>query len=145
MSAPASPLWYEPLLDHGLLPDALLRLAVRRLLHDRLAQEEQGSPAALLQRKLAYVNRLRAAPIAVHTAAANAQHYEVPADFYHLCLGPRKKYSACLFPPGSVSHSVLFWGRWLRSDRFLAPPALLSLLRHPALRSISIMALNSIN
>lgn len=33
----------------------------------------------------------------MQTDAANAQHYEVPADFFQLCLGPRLKYSGCLW------------------------------------------------
>ena len=37
-------------------------------------------------------------PIAIETDAANAQHYEVPARFYDLCLGPCKKYSSGYWP-----------------------------------------------
>jgi cyclopropane-fatty-acyl-phospholipid synthase len=36
-------------------------------------------------------------PIAVHTDDANAQHYELPAAFFSLVLGPRRKYSSCLY------------------------------------------------
>lgn len=36
-------------------------------------------------------------PIAEHTDAANAQHYELPPEFFRLVLGPRLKYSSCLF------------------------------------------------
>jgi cyclopropane-fatty-acyl-phospholipid synthase len=36
-------------------------------------------------------------PVAIATDAANAQHYEVPARFYDLCLGPCKKYSSGLW------------------------------------------------
>jgi len=39
-------------------------------------------------------------PIAIHTADANAQHYEVPARFFDLVLGPRRKYSCCLYDAG---------------------------------------------
>jgi cyclopropane-fatty-acyl-phospholipid synthase len=39
-------------------------------------------------------------PLALHTADANAQHYEVPTEFYNYCLGARKKYSSCYFPTG---------------------------------------------
>src|SRR6185369_11914625 len=38
--------------------------------------------------------------IAVATDAANAQHYEVPADFFRRVLGPHLKYSACYWPTG---------------------------------------------
>ena len=37
-------------------------------------------------------------PIAIATDEANEQHYEVPAKFYDLCLGPRKKYSSGWWP-----------------------------------------------
>ncbi|HEX4407136.1 MAG TPA: cyclopropane-fatty-acyl-phospholipid synthase family protein [Xanthobacteraceae bacterium] len=36
-------------------------------------------------------------PIAMNVAAANAQHYEIPADFFALVLGPQRKYSSCLY------------------------------------------------
>ncbi|RAI33448.1 SAM-dependent methyltransferase [Rhodoplanes serenus] len=39
-------------------------------------------------------------PIALHTGEANAQHYEVPAAFFDLVLGPRRKYSCGLYPGG---------------------------------------------
>ena len=35
--------------------------------------------------------------MAIETKAANDQHYEVPAAFYKLCLGPRLKYSSCYY------------------------------------------------
>lgn len=37
-------------------------------------------------------------PIAEHADAANAQHYELPAEFFALTLGPRRKYSCCHYP-----------------------------------------------
>lgn len=36
-------------------------------------------------------------PVALNTVEANAQHYELPATFFHDFLGPRLKYSCCLF------------------------------------------------
>jgi cyclopropane-fatty-acyl-phospholipid synthase len=36
-------------------------------------------------------------PIAVNVDAANAQHYEIPADFFALVLGPQRKYSSCFY------------------------------------------------
>ena len=36
-------------------------------------------------------------PVATHTDDANAQHYEVPAAFFDLCLGPKRKYSCCYY------------------------------------------------
>ena len=40
-------------------------------------------------------------PIAEHAEAANAQHYEVPAAFFALALGPQRKYSCCLYEDGA--------------------------------------------
>jgi cyclopropane-fatty-acyl-phospholipid synthase len=42
-------------------------------------------------------------PVAVHAEAANDQHYEVPAEFFGLVLGPRRKYSSCLYEGGAAS------------------------------------------
>ena len=50
-----------------------------------------------LEQKLTIVNKLKTMPIAIATDEANEQHYEVPAKFYDLCLGPRKKYSSGLW------------------------------------------------
>src|SRR5207302_8214709 len=43
--------------------------------------------------------------IAIDTDAANAQHYEVPARFYQLCLGKHLKYSSGYWAEGSRSLS----------------------------------------
>ncbi len=45
----------------------------------------------------AFASTMGAYPIAIHTDDANAQHYEVPAAFFDMCLGPRRKYSCCLY------------------------------------------------
>jgi cyclopropane-fatty-acyl-phospholipid synthase len=39
--------------------------------------------------------------IAEHVDAANAQHYELPPEFFRLCLGPRLKYSCCFYATGA--------------------------------------------
>ena len=39
--------------------------------------------------------------MAIHTATANEQHYEVGTGVLQACLGPRMKYSCCLYPKGS--------------------------------------------
>lgn len=41
--------------------------------------------------------------IAEHADAANAQHYELPPEFFQICLGPRLKYSCCLYPSGGAT------------------------------------------
>jgi len=42
-------------------------------------------------------------PIALCTGDANAQHYEIPPEFFALILGPRRKYSCCLYPGPDTS------------------------------------------
>ena len=40
-------------------------------------------------------------PIAERPDAANAQHYELPPEFFALILGPARKYSCCLYDDGT--------------------------------------------
>ncbi len=82
------------LLETDLIPDALIRAGIRRLLAQRLREERVRFDLP------AYAADLRTRPLAEQTAAANEQHYEVPTRFYQLCLGPRLKYSGCLYPTG---------------------------------------------
>lgn len=88
------------LAEKGWLPDALIRLGIRRLLTQRLNEEAQGDNEALAQRTNALRERLSQGPIAVKTQDANRQHYEVPAGFYQRCLGHRLKYSGCTWSDG---------------------------------------------
>ncbi|MBX9458235.1 MAG: cyclopropane-fatty-acyl-phospholipid synthase family protein [Rhizobium sp.] len=46
----------------------------------------------------AFARSMSAFPVAIHTDEANEQHYEVPAEFFALVLGPKRKYSSCLYP-----------------------------------------------
>lgn len=88
------------LAESGLLPDALIRVGIRRLLAERARSLAEGGIEAQQERESAFVARLRAAPLVVEQAAANAQHYEVPAPFFGLCLGPQRKYSSCWYATG---------------------------------------------
>lgn len=95
--------WWEPLVDRGAIPRPLLRMGVRRLLRERLCDESAGGPAAQAERKAALIASLRESPIAIETRAANEQHYEVPPEFFRLCLGARLKYSSGYFAPGATT------------------------------------------
>ena len=88
------------LAERGLLPDALLRLGIRRMCADRLRAERAGGLSAQGERQAQLIDVLRQSPVAIETAAANAQHYELPAGFFVQCLGPRLKYSCCYYPRG---------------------------------------------
>ena len=63
--------------------------------------EKQADNFAQQQRLMDFVEELKASPIAINTADANEQHYEVPAAFYDLVLGNFSKYSSALYPPNT--------------------------------------------
>ena len=88
------------LAESGWLPDALIRFGVRRLCGRRLRDERAGDAEAVAETLRRRVEELRASPLAIHTDAANEQHYELPPRFFELCLGRRLKYSSCWFPRG---------------------------------------------
>jgi cyclopropane-fatty-acyl-phospholipid synthase len=88
------------LMEKGVLPDAVIRWGIRRLLHKRLQHEYHGDTEVDRQRQSEFFAALRSSPLAIETAAANNQHYELPPDFFAQVLGPRRKYSSCLYPTG---------------------------------------------
>lgn len=77
-------------------PDFLRRAAVGFLV-ENARRDLNAAPADAEDRFLAAVADR---PIAEHADAANRQHYEVPAGFFEAVLGPRLKYSCCLYPTG---------------------------------------------
>jgi cyclopropane-fatty-acyl-phospholipid synthase len=85
------------LLERNLVPDWLIRRGIRQLLARRLREEDMGTPEARQKRLMDLIARLKASPIAINTIDANAQHYEVPTEFYLNVLGPNLKYSSCYF------------------------------------------------
>jgi len=86
--------------ESGRIPDALIRVAIRRLLRRRLADEADRDVELRSARTQALIDELANSPIAIETDAANEQHYEVPAAFYQLALGSRLKYSSAYWPAG---------------------------------------------
>ncbi len=81
--------WGIQLAERAWLPDTLLRASVRHLCRQRLSQS--GRDRQVLERSVQ--DSGQTATIAEHTDTANEQHYEVPAGFFELVLGPRRKYS----------------------------------------------------
>jgi len=92
-----SPSFAMSLLERDWVPDWLIRRQIRQLLAQRLTEENKGNPEAQQQHLMAMVRMLRESPIAIHTAEANEQHYEVPTEFYLKTLGQHLKYSSCYF------------------------------------------------
>jgi cyclopropane-fatty-acyl-phospholipid synthase len=87
-------MWYQSLLEKNLIPDLLIRQGIRNLLRQRLRDEKKENPEKQKQYVLDLVQELKNSPIAVHTKAANEQHYEVPTEFFQYCLGKHLKYSS---------------------------------------------------
>jgi cyclopropane-fatty-acyl-phospholipid synthase len=85
------------LLERDLLPDSVIRLGIRRLLRQRIADER--CPTLELQQRqvMQFIAQLKVSPIALHTREANEQHYELPCEFFELVLGKHLKYSSCYF------------------------------------------------
>ena len=87
------------LCERGLVPDAIARAGIRRLLRQRLKSEDRGSTAANAAATATLIGELGAGPIAAVPEKANEQHYEVPSELFALMLGPNRKYSSCYWPP----------------------------------------------
>ncbi|MGH8274367.1 MAG: SAM-dependent methyltransferase, partial [Gammaproteobacteria bacterium] len=90
-------------MEHGYLPDSLIHAGIRHLLHRRLRAETTGEAAEHQARRQAFLASMDAAPVAPVPEAANTQHYEQPPAFFEQVLGPRLKYSSCLWPTGTSS------------------------------------------
>jgi len=86
--------------ERGVVPDRLVRVGIRRLLKERLAEIAANDPAAAAAQTEAFVAGMRAAPIALVPHLANEQHYEVPSAFFGHVLGHRRKYSSAFWPEG---------------------------------------------
>lgn len=84
----------DRIFERDILPDSLIRFGIRRLLRQRLQAEQRGGGEAQQEHLMNLIAQLVSGPIAVNTQDANAQHYEVPTEFFRLVLGPRMKYSS---------------------------------------------------
>ncbi len=91
----------DTLLEKGKLPDPVIRFGIRRLLRERLREETRPTADAQQEALAEFIRQMDASPVAVNTAEANEQHYEVPAEFYQYCLGPHLKYSSGYWPEGT--------------------------------------------
>ncbi len=82
------------LAERGLVPTPVIRYAIRQLCAQRL---REAAPDGDIP---AFLTALDGAPIADVPELANAQHYEVPTEFFRLVLGAHRKYSSCIWPDG---------------------------------------------
>jgi cyclopropane-fatty-acyl-phospholipid synthase len=86
--------------EQGYVPDAVIRRGIRRLCEQRLAALPARDAEAGAEATEAFVRAMDTADIAPVPHLANRQHYEVPAEFFTLALGPHRKYSSAWWPDG---------------------------------------------
>jgi cyclopropane-fatty-acyl-phospholipid synthase len=75
------------------LPDSVTRAGIALLVERTSRRLQHVDPAA----ERDFAAAMGQYPIALHPDDANAQHYELPPEFFAHILGPRRKYSCCLF------------------------------------------------
>lgn len=75
------------------VPDVLTRAMIAWL----VGRTDRNLAAQGAADDKAFAAGMDAFPVAIHTDAANAQHYEVPAAFFLRTLGPKRKYSCCYY------------------------------------------------
>jgi cyclopropane-fatty-acyl-phospholipid synthase len=78
-------------------PDFVTRPAIDSLVTEARRRLDRDGP----HDEAAFAREMAQRVIAEHTDAANQQHYELPPEFFRLCLGERLKYSCCLYPAGT--------------------------------------------
>lgn len=85
------------MIEQGYLPDSIVRAGIRKLCRQRLIEEKANDVELASERYNEFLEELKQSPLAIDTDKANEQHYEVDADFYHLALGARRKYSSSYY------------------------------------------------
>lgn len=93
-------MWYDSLVEKNKIPDFLIRQNIRKLLTQRLQDENKGSTEVQQAHLMQLIEELKSSEIAIHTQDANEQHYELPPEFYQYCLGRHLKYSCGFWKEG---------------------------------------------
>ena len=88
------------LAERGRIPDGALTLAMSALCRRRRTTARRALRSG---EQNEFIQSCDIGPIAVQTEAANEQHYEVPAEYFNLVLGPNLKYSSAYYPTGTES------------------------------------------
>ena len=85
------------LAEKGFLPDSIVRTGIRQLVEKRMQEIRANNCEAGISSLTSFIKAMNAATIAEVPELANAQHYEVPAEFFNHCLGVSRKYSSCFW------------------------------------------------
>ena len=85
--------------EKGMLPDSFIRAGIRKLVNTRLDEISASDCETGMANITQFIQNMNKSEIAPMPELANAQHYEVPADFFSYCLGKHRKYSSCFWMP----------------------------------------------
>jgi cyclopropane-fatty-acyl-phospholipid synthase len=85
------------LAERAYLPDFLIRVGIRKLCRQRLSELRLKFDAGPEEALNLFVQRLSTEPVAAMPHLANAQHYEISAEFFKRVLGRNLKYSSCFY------------------------------------------------
>ena len=92
-----------PIVYNNLIPDFILRFAMRSQIDSDIARFKRLSSEDLIKQKADFLKQLKSMGIAIEQTKANEQHYEIPDEFYQLVLGPYLKYSSGYWPNTSTT------------------------------------------
>lgn len=95
--------FFIQLADQGYLPDAVVRKGIKKLVETRLSEIHAQDCEVGQKNMMQFIADMKEAGIAPLPEKANEQHYEVPAQFFHYCLGQHRKYSSCFWLPDTKS------------------------------------------
>lgn len=89
--------------ERGWIPDVVIRRGIQSLIQGRLRTLPLDDPARAARERENFVAMMKTSPVAPLPELANAQHYEVPPDFYDQVLGARRKYSSCYWTDSTAT------------------------------------------
>jgi hypothetical protein len=79
----------------------VIRIGIRRQLAQRVQIVKSESLEKAYQRKMDHIKALLGRQIAIETNKTNMRYYEVGTGVLKACIGPRMRYSCCLYPHGA--------------------------------------------
>jgi cyclopropane-fatty-acyl-phospholipid synthase len=88
------------LAQRGLAPDAVIRFGIRRRLRNRLRKELAAAPRTPAERLAELRRQFARGPISDSVDEARRNRSEAPVEFFQAMLGPRLKFSCCLWDDG---------------------------------------------
>lgn len=88
------------IMERGWLPDSVIGFGIRHLLNRRLEACHAHDGERWQDNVDEFIDSMRTGDVAFAQDKANEQHYELPVEFFETVLGPRLKYSCCLYEPG---------------------------------------------